>query len=145
MAVTAHAFNNAAKHLTNGDVAFLSDTIKAMLLATYTPSASHDTLADVLGAGTETSGSGYTARGATLGSKTIATSGAVTTLDAADLSWTTANPGTLAAAFVVFYKDTGTNSTSFVLGYEDLGGTQTASNGGAFSVTVPGVLAITAS
>jgi len=145
MAVTAHAFNNAAKHLTNGDVAFLSDTIKAMILATYTPSASHDTIADVLVAGTETSGSGYTARGETLTSKTITTTSTVTTLDAADLSWTTANPGTLAGAFIVFYKDTGTNSTSFVLAYEDLGGTQTASNGGAFSVTVPGVLAVTAS
>lgn len=145
MAVTAHAYNNAAKHLTNGDVAFLSDTIKAMLLATYTPSAAHDTLADVLGAGSETSGSGYTAGGATLASKTISTSSAVTTLDAADISWTTSNPGSLAGAYIVYYKSTGTNSTSYVLAYEDLGGTQTASNGGAFSATVPGVLAITAS
>lgn len=145
MAVSAHAFNNAAKHLTNGDVTFLSDTIKAMILATYTPSAAHDTLTDVLGAGTETTGSGYTAGGATLASKTIATSSTVTTLDAADLSWTTANPGTLAGAYIVYYKSTGTNSTSYVLAYEDLGGTQTASNGGAFSATVPGILAITAS
>jgi hypothetical protein len=144
MSVTAHAYNSAAKHLTNGDVAFASDTIKAMLLATYTPSASHDTLADVLGAGTETTGSGYTAGGATLGSKTIAAASNVTTLDAADLSWTTSNPGTLSAAYLVYYKSTGVNSTSYVLAYEDLGGTQTASNGGAFSVTVPGVLQFTA-
>ena len=147
MAVTAHAYNNAAKHLTNGDVAFLTDTIKAALLSAYTPAATHDTWADVIAAGTEasTSSSGYTARGLTLTSKTITTASTVTTIDAADVSWTTPNPGTLVAAFVVFYKDTGTNSTSYVLAYEDLGGSQTATNGGTFSVTVPGVLAMTAS
>lgn len=147
MAVTAHTYNNAPKHLTNGDVAFLTDTIKAMLLSAYTATVTHDTIADVLAAGTEasTTTSGYTARGLALSSKTITASSTVTTVDAADLSWTTPNPGTLAAAFVVYYKDTGTNSTSFVLAYEDLGGTQTASNGGAFSVTVPGIIAFTAS
>ena len=147
MAVTAHTYNNAPRHLTNGDVAFATDTIKAMLLSAYTPSASHDTIADVLAAGTEasTTTSGYTARGLTLASKTNATASTVTTLDAADISWTTPNPGSLAAAFVVYYKDTGTNSTSYVLAYEDLGGTQTASNGGTFSVTVPGIIAFTAS
>jgi hypothetical protein len=146
VAVTAHAYNNAPKHLTNGDVAFLTDTIKAALLSAYTPAATHDTWADVIAAGTEasTTTSGYTARGLALTSKTITLAGAVTTIDAADLSWTTPNPGTLAAAFVVYYKDTGANATSFVLAYEDLGGTQTASNGGPFSVTVPGILALTA-
>lgn len=145
MAVTAKQYGPSNKHLTNGDVAFLTDTIKAMLLSAYTPSQAHETLADVLAAGTEASGSGYTARGLALTSKTITTSGLVTTLDAADISWTTSNPGTLAAAFVVFYKDSGTNSSSYVIAYEDLGGTQTASNGGSFSVTVPGIATITAS
>lgn len=145
MAVTAKAYNNAAKHLTNGDVAFLSDTVKAMLLASYTPSQTHDTIADVLGAGAEASGSGYTARGAALASKTVAAVSNVTTLDAADLTWTTSNPGTLAAAYLVYYKDTGTNSTSYVIAYEDFGGTQTASNGGTFNASVPGVIAFTAS
>jgi hypothetical protein len=54
-------------------------------------------------------------------------------VDAADPSWTTINPGSLVGAFVVFYKDTGTPSTSPVILYWDLGGTQTASNGGAFT------------
>jgi hypothetical protein len=144
MAVTARQYGPSNRHLTNGDVNFLTDTIKAALLATYTPSQAHDTWADVIAAGTEATGSGYTARGQALATKTITTSGLVTTLDAADLTWTTANPGTLAAAYLVFYKDTGTNATSYVLAYEDLGGTQTATNGGAFTVTVPGIITLTA-
>lgn len=144
MAVTAKQYAASNRHLANGDVNFLTDTIKAALLSAYTPAQTHDTWADVIAAGTEASGSGYTARGQALASKTITTSGLVTTFDAADLTWTTSNPGTLAAAFLVFYKDTGTNATSYVLAYEDLGGTQTASNGGTFSVTVPGIITQTA-
>ncbi|MEV7013298.1 hypothetical protein [Streptosporangium sp. NPDC051022] len=56
--------------------------------------------------------------------------------DAADPSWTTSNPGTLAGAYIVFYKDTGTASTSPVIVLWDLGGTQTASNGGTFTPTL---------
>lgn len=145
MAVTAKQYGPSNKHLTNGDVNFLTDTIKAALLSAYTPSQAHETWADVIAAGTEASGSGYTARGQALASKTITTSGLVTTLDAADLVWTTSNPGTLAAAYLVYYKDSGTNSTSYVLAYEDFGGTQTASNGGTFTQTVPGIITQTAS
>lgn len=149
MAETGHAYNNAAKHLMNGDVAFLTDTIKCILLASYTFAATHDTLADVLAAGTEATGggsTGYTARGQALASKTITTSGTVTTLDCADIVWTTASGGTLAAAFCVYYKDTGTNSTSFVIGMDDLGGTATATNGGTFTQATPsGIYTSTAS
>lgn len=54
-------------------------------------------------------------------------------VDSADPSWTTINPGTLTAAFVLFFKDTGTPSTSPVILYWDLGGSSSASNGGAFT------------
>jgi hypothetical protein len=145
VSVTAKQYANSNRHLTNGDVNFLTDTIKVALLSAYTPNqTTHDTWADVVAAGTEATGSGYTARGQALATKTITTAGLVTTIDAADLVWTTANPGTLAAAFAVFYKDTGTNATSFVIAYEDLGGTQTASNGGTFTLTVPGIATLTA-
>jgi hypothetical protein len=107
VAVTAKQYANSNRHLTNGDVNFLTDTIKVALLSAYTPNqTTHDTWADVVAAGTEATGSGYTARGQALATKTITTAGLVTTIDAADLVWTTANPGTLAAAFAVFYKDT---------------------------------------
>jgi hypothetical protein len=146
VAVTAHAYNGASKHLTNGDVAYASDTIKAALLSAYTYAATHDTWADVIGAGTEASGSGYTARGVALGSKTDSTTSNVTTLGCANVVWTTSNPGTLAGAYIVFYKDTGTNSTSYVLAMADLGGTQTATNGGTFTYnTSAGVITFASS
>lgn len=147
MAETPHAYNNAPKHLTNGDIAYLTDTIKAILLTAYTFAATHDTLADVLAAGTEaTAGgaTGYTARGATLGTKTIATATNVTTLDCADVVWTTGSGGSLSGAWIVYYKDTGVNSTSFVISADDLGGTQTASNTGTFTQATPsGILSLT--
>jgi hypothetical protein len=149
MAETGHAYNNAAKHLMNGDIAYLSDTIKCMLLASYTYAATHDTIADVLAAGTEATGggsTGYTARGLALGTKTITTASTVTTLDCADLVWTTGAGGTLSAAYAVYYKDTGTNSTSYLIGMDDLGGTATATNGGTFTQATPtGIYTSTAS
>ena len=63
MAETAKAYNNAPKHLMNGDIVIGTSTIKGMLLTAYTPAQTHDTIADVLAAGTESTGSGYTARG----------------------------------------------------------------------------------
>lgn len=54
-------------------------------------------------------------------------------IDAADPAWTTGNPGSLTASYLVFYKSTGTDSTSPVILYWDLGGAQVASNGGAFT------------
>lgn len=49
-----------------------SDSLYGMLLSAYTPSQSHQFLSDVLAAGTEASGTGYTANGAALSSVTWA-------------------------------------------------------------------------
>lgn len=204
MAVTAFVYGQLNKSLMSGLINFTSDTIKAMLLSAYTVGTTLDSaqfLNTVTAAGTEAAGSGYTAGGATLGSKTVTytaanswttqranstayalgdvirpatgngyvyqavvagtsggsiptyptvigttvTDGGVTwvcqgtgvlVVDAADPSWTTSNPGTLAGAYIVFYKDTGTPSTSPVIVLWDLGGTQTASNGGPFTATL---------
>ncbi|WP_405149442.1 hypothetical protein OG589_14540 [Sphaerisporangium sp. NBC_01403] len=201
MAVTVTVYGKLQQSLWEAKINFASDTIKAMLLSAYTVGSTPDTaqyMSDVLAAATEAIGSGYTARGATLGTKAISytaanswstsranstayaagdvvrpatgngyvyqatnagtsggtiptyptvigqtvTDGGVTwacagrgvlLLKSADPSWTTSNPGTLAAAYIVFYKDTGTDSTSPVILMWDLGGTQTASNGGAFT------------
>lgn len=204
MAVTAFVYGQFNKSLATGLINFSSDTIKAMLLSAYTVGTTVDTaqfLNTVTAAGTETTGSGYSAGGATLGSKTVTytaaaswgtsranstaytvgdvvrpatsngyvyqcvvagtsagsiptyptvigttvTDGGVTwvcqgtgalVVDAADPAWTTSNPGTLAGSHIVFYKDTGTAGTSPVILFWDLGGTQTASNGGAFTATL---------
>lgn len=204
MAVTAFVYGKLQQSLWEGRINFTSDTIKAMLLASYTVGSTQDTaqfISDVLAAATEATGggnTGYTAGGATLASKTVTytaanswstqranstayavgdvvrpatgngyvyqattagTSGGsiptyptvigqtvadggvtwalvgrgVLLIDAADPSWTTINPGTLTGSYIVFYKDTGTTTTSPVILYWDLGGSQSATNGGAFT------------
>lgn len=206
MAVTVYVYGKLQQSLWEARVNFASDTIKAMLLSSYTVGSTRDTgqfLSDVVtaGVGVEVTGggsTGYTAGGATLASKTVTytaanswavqranstayavgdvvrpatgngfvyqatsagTTGAsiptyptvigqtvvdggvtwacvgrgVLVLDAADPTWTTSAGGTLAATYLLFYKDTGTASTSPVILYWDLGGTETASNGGTWS------------
>lgn len=102
---------------------WVTDTIKVMLAtSTYTPNQdTHDFVNDVTN---EVSGTGYTAGGATLGSKTVVYTGASNklVLDAADTSWTTA---TFTARYAIVYKDTGTASTSPIMGTVDFGGDQT--------------------
>lgn len=125
-------------------VDWVSDTIKvALTTSTYVPDQDvHDFFNDVTN---EVTGTGYTAGGVTLGSKTTAYDSATneTRLDAADAAWTTA---TFTARIAVVYKDTGTASTSPLLGYVDFGGDQTV-NAANFTIVwdATGVLKITAS
>jgi hypothetical protein len=67
----------------------VSDTIKIQLVSnSETPDFNaHDFEADIAN---EVSGTGYTAGGATLGSKTLGASSGLLTWDSADTSWTTA-------------------------------------------------------
>jgi hypothetical protein len=96
MAVSQFMFGKCLANLLGGEVAgdtfavdFLSDTIKVMLTTNaYTPNLdTHETKADVTN---EVVGTGYTARGTTVGSKTIV-------YTAAD-SWGTARANTTAYA-----------------------------------------------
>ena len=135
MAVAPHVYNNMPKHLDNGDVVYLTDTIKCALLTAYTYAATHDTWADVLAAGTEVASSSvYTTRGTALGTKSITVASNVTKLNAANVVWTTAAGTSVSANFCVIYKDTGTNSTSYLIAMADFGGEQNASNGGLLTV-----------
>lgn len=111
-------------------VDWLSDTIKvALMTSSYTPSqTAHGAYtADI--APYEVSGTGYTAGGAILGSKTATKSSSVVTLDAADVSWTTA---TITARYAAVYKVAGANG--YLLGYVDFGTDQTAT-AGTFTIT----------
>jgi hypothetical protein len=113
-------------------VTWTSDTIKcALATSTYTPDPdAHDFFNDVTH---EVSGTGYTAGGATLGTKPATVVGATNyvMLDAADVSWATAS---FTARYAVVYKSTGTPSTSPLLGYVDFGADQTVSTG-TFTIT----------
>ena len=105
----------------------VADTIK---IALYTSSAS-------LGAGTtaystsnEISGTGYTAGGVALTSKTVSTSGTTAFFDADDPTWTSAS---FTANGALIYNDTNSDKAIAVLAF---GGDFTVA-GGTFKIVFP--------
>jgi len=133
MAVTITLYDHTAKRFAEGTNAS-GDTYKLKLYSALTPSAAHTTLAAVDGAGTEaTTGTGYTAGGATLANvavTTVSTNDAK--FDADDVTWT-ASGGSIVAAYGVIYNDTDANDPP--LAYINFDGTQTATDGAEFKVT----------
>lgn len=132
MAVTAKLYLNAMKHFFNGSIDLTNDTIKvALTTSTYTPNQdAHDYFDDVTN---EVSGTGYTAGGATLGTKSISldTANNYVKFDAADTTWSSS---TITARYAVIYRSTGTASTSELIGYIDFGEDKSSSNGD-FTIT----------
>ena len=119
-----------------------------MLLSAYTYAASHQYVSDVLGAGTETTGTGYTAGGATLSSVTWVQSTNTYTLDAADTVWNAAG-GSLSAKYALIYDSTpGSSATNPVIAYVNLdgsAGTVTATDANfTLQWNASGILTITA-
>lgn len=116
----------------NKEIDWDTDTIKvALVTSSYTPDQdAHDYWDDV--SANEASGTGYTAGGATLASKTVGyTSGTnVTKFDAADVSWTSS---TVTARYAVIYVATGSSATSALIAYVDFG-TDQSSSAGTFSI-----------
>lgn len=133
MAVSAKLYGPALAIVWSAGINWGSDTIKvALLTSSYTPDQdAHNYFDDV--SAYEVTGTGYTAGGATLASKTNAyTSGTNTmALDAADSTWTSS---TITARYAALYKDTGTASTSPLIGYVDFGADQ-SSSAGPFTIT----------
>lgn len=125
MSVTAKMYGLGLKSLANAEVDWDSDTIKCLLTtSSYTPDQdTHQYRSSVTN---EVTGTGYTAGGVTLGSKTVGyTSGTNTfALDAADSTFSTV---TLTARYAIIYKDTGSSATSPLLGYVDFGANQSPS------------------
>lgn len=116
----------------NKEVDWDTDTIKvALTTSSYTPNQdTHDYFNDVTN---EVTGTGYTAGGNTLSSKTITYDDAnnVIILDAADTTWASS---TITARYAVVYASTGTASTSPLIGYVDFGSDQSSTNGN-FTIT----------
>lgn len=118
----------------NKEIDWDTDTIKvALLTSSYTPNQdTHDYFDDV--SGSEVSGTGYTAGGATLGSKTSTYDAGtnVITLDAADVTWASS---TITARYAVLYDASGGSAaTNPLIGYVDFGTDQSSSNGD-FTIT----------
>jgi hypothetical protein len=131
--VTALLYGSAPAKFANKEIDWDSDTIKVSLhTSTYTPDQdTHDYFND---ATNEASGTGYTAGGATLGTKTVGyTAGTnITKFDAADTSWASS---TITARYAVIYDSTpGTAATNPLIGYVDFGADM-SSNNGTFQIT----------
>lgn len=108
-------------------VDWVTDTIKVTLhTATYTPNQDTD---DYFNDATNelAGGTGYTAGGETLASKTLTydTVSNTVRLDAADVTWTFSASKTF--RYAVVRKDTGVSTTSVLMGFVDFGSDQTTS------------------
>jgi len=144
MAVTAKWYGNALLKALNKEVDWDTQDIKvALVTSSYTPDQdAHDYFDDITNE--LSTGDGYTAGGATLGTKTIGytADGNVIKLDAADVTWANS---TITARRAIIYVDTGDAETSVLLGYVDFGADQISSAGnftiawsadGIFTITV---------
>jgi hypothetical protein len=145
MAVTAKWYGQALLKALNKEIDFDTDTIKVALCTnTYVPD--QDTQAYYSSVTNEVVGTGYTAGGATLASKTITYTAAtnIVALDAADVTWAAS---TITARYAVIYDDSpATAATKPLLAYVDFGADQ-SSNNGNFTITwdAAGILKITVS
>ena len=111
---------------------FVNDTIKVALLNnshSYNPD--HDVWTDV--SANQITGTGYTAGGATLGSKTVTNDDTdnEAVWDAADVSWGSAS---FSAYHAVIYDDTLTSPADMLICSIDFGGIQTVTSG-TFQIT----------
>ncbi len=118
-------YNNAKKAFLDGTLTFTSSTLKVMLVSpSYAPDADHVYVSSA--STNELSGTGYTGGYAGSGRKTLA-SKTVTAddakdravCDAADLTWTSLDAGTVGAA-VVIHETGGADGTALLVAYCDL-------------------------
>ncbi len=130
MAVSIVAYNSFKKKIVDGtNIDLDTDTIKVALVgAGYTPDIdTHDFFDDV--SAQESSGTGYTAGGATLANVSLAvvTASDLAKFDADDTVWTISS--SLSARYAVIYKSTGTSGTSPLIAYVDFGTTYSLASG----------------
>jgi hypothetical protein len=130
VAVTISLYNHTAARFASGANA-VGDTYKVKLLTAATFDATHTTLTATGGA-EATTGTGYTAGGATLSNVAVTT---VTTndakFDADDASWT-ASGGPIAAEFAIIYNDTDADDPP--VAFIDFDGSQSAGDGTDFLI-----------
>ena len=142
--VLAYFYANALKNFVDRsqNIDLDTNTIKVMLTTnTYTPN--QDTHSDKADVTNEVSGTGYTAGGATLGTKSVSLSNNVLTFDAADTTWSSS---TITARRAVLYDDSGgTDADKALIGWVDFEADQ-SSSGGDFTIAwnASGIFTITA-
>ena len=126
-------YNSTKADLLRADVDYVDDTINvALVTSAYSPDVDGDSFYSDLT--NEVTGTGYTAGGATLASKTttVDTANDRVEFDAADVTWSTATITN--ARYAIVYKDTGTPGTSALICAVDFGADKTAA-GVDFTIT----------
>lgn len=125
-----------------GPIDFSADTIRVALLTnSHSNDVDNDNFWSDVSAN-EASGTGYTANGAALASKSITKDNTNDrgVLDAADVTWSSS---TITARYAAVYKDTGTASTSVLIAIFDFGSDKSSSNGNfTLQWNANGILAI---
>lgn len=127
MAAVSKVYGPAFTSLCTGLINFTGGTVKAMLCTSaYVPN--QDTHQFKSSVTNEVTGTGYTAGGVTLASKTLTYDAPshTLTLDCADLSWPSSS---ITARILVVYLSTGTDSTSPLICWVDFGSDQTSVSG----------------
>jgi hypothetical protein len=145
IAVTAKAFGLFLQSLANKEIDLDSDVIKVMLVTSaYTPNQdTHRYKASITG---ESTGTGYTAGGATLSVSPLSYNASTNTLmfDADDVSWPSS---TVSARYAVIYDSSpGSDATRPLIGYVDFG-EDVSTTSGTFQITwsASGILTLTVS
>ena len=120
-------YNSYKMDILAGNIDHDADTIKVMLV-TSAYVANQDTHTFKSDVTNEVTGTGYTAGGATLASKTVTQDNVDNegVFDAADLTWAAS---TITARGAVMYKSTGVDATSNLMIYFDFGSDQSSSAG----------------
>lgn len=135
MAVTAFVYGLTLQSVFNKEIDFDSDDIRAALVtSSYTPDQDADRYWSSVVAN-EVSGTGYTANGIALTTKTVTYTGGLNQLklDCDDISWTSS---TITARYAVFYDRTpASDATRPLLCYWDFGANQ-SSVSGTFTLTI---------
>lgn len=127
-------YNSLKVDVMKGNVDLDTDTIKVMLVTSaYTPDQdAHTKLSDITN---EVTGTGYTAGGATLASKTVTQDNTNDkgVMDCADITWSTS---TITARGAVLYKSRGgASSSDELIAYYDFG-TDKSSVAADFTITI---------
>lgn len=145
MTVTCKFYGNAFLSILNKEIDWAADTIKiALTTSSYTPDQDAHNYFDDITNEVSSSGTGYTAGGATLGTPTIGYTGAtnVVKLDGDDVSWSSA---TFTARYAIVYDSSpGSAATNPLVGYVDFGADVSVS-AGTFTITwgTEGIFTIT--
>lgn len=125
-------YNAFKKNIMNGGLDLDTQTIKvALVTSTYTPDQDlHEDFADITN---EVVGTGYTAGGAALASKTVTADNTDNegVFDAADVTWSTS---TITARGAVVYYDSTVAATSLLICYIDFV-TDQSSSAGDFTIS----------